>query len=83
MAVHVASRLVVFAIGQCTRNRSSTSMPRAVIVSSKALCAAFGSWKALLSLLVMNSWSRGMPADAIALPTPASLPYISAVSMWR
>ncbi len=55
----------------------------AAIVSSNALRAVSGSWKPLLSLLVMNRSSRAMPEALIASPTPFSLPYISAVSMWR
>jgi len=42
-----------------------------------------GSWKGLLSLLVMNTSSRAKPLSAMALPTSGSLPYISAVSMCR
>jgi hypothetical protein len=34
-------------------------------------------------LVVMNSWSRGMPLLAIARPTASSLPYDAAVSMDR
>ena len=70
--------------GQWIRNRS-------IVVEAevgerpveRARGPSSGSWKPLLSLLVMNSSSRGMPEARIASPTPFSLPYISAVSMCR
>ncbi len=45
--------------------------------------ARAGSWKPLLSFDVTKISSRGMPDASMASPTSFSLPYISAVSMWR
>ena len=50
---------------------------------AKAARASAGRWNPLLSLLVTNTSDRSMPEAATARPTSASLPYISAVSMWR
>jgi hypothetical protein len=35
------------------------------------------------NLVVMNTWSRGMPLSRKPWPTLCSFPYIWAVSMWR
>ena len=51
--------------------------------SSNERRTSSGRWLVLLSLLVTYSSSRGMPEAAMAAPTPCSLPYIWAVSMWR
>ena len=52
-------------------------------VASKASRAAPGSCASLPSLLVTKTSPRSSPDLAMASPTPASLPYISAVSMCR
>ena len=71
------------ASGQWTRNRSRTSRPKASMVASKLRSASSRRWLGLLSLEVMNKSRRGRPQTAIARPTPASLPYIWAVSTCR
>ena len=50
--------------------------PRASSERSVASRAAVRSWKVLLSLVVIQNSSRGMPDAATARPTPSSLPYI-------
>src|SRR5215472_8422209 len=69
--------------GQWIRNRSTYSRPSALSVSSKAWRASSGSCASLLSLLVTKTSPRSRPDRAMASPTSASLPYISAVSMCR
>ena len=72
-----------FAKGQWTRNRSRTSSLSAFMVASKLRSASSRRWLGLLSLEVMNRSRRGRSQAASARPTPASLPYIWAVSMCR
>ena len=58
-------------------------MPSALSVLSKAWRASPGSCASLLSLLVTKTSPRSRADLAMASPTSASLPYISAVSMCR
>ena len=58
-------------------------MSRVFSVSAKAASASSYACAPLFSLLVTKISERSMPDARTASPTPASLRYISAVSMWR
>jgi hypothetical protein len=69
--------------GQWMRNRSTSSRPRVSSERAKLRRASSGRWFPLFSLVVTNTSSRARPEAATASPTPASLPYICAVSTCR
>jgi hypothetical protein len=70
-------------LGQWIRRRSTWGVARRSSEASKArrIAAPFGL--SFQTLVVRKISSRPTPDAARAAPTASSLPYISAVSMWR
>ena len=57
--------------------------PSRAMLALHASCALWKPWSVFVSLVVMNSSSRGIPEPAMARPTASSLPPVEAVSIRR
>src|SRR5262249_44843409 len=79
----MGSRSGMSGLGQCTSRRATKSTPRFFKLCSTERAKSSARRYSCETLVVRKMSRRGKPEARMPSPTPRSVPYFQAVSMWR